>query len=210
MQISLQDFDLNCLCVCACVFHPQRRACLLDRSSSEWQQYQSHCRCVSMSSIDECEPAEGKCQITIFMNRLLIMTGLSILLMGKSFPPASRFKAGITLKLLSHACTHMKRQQCFLGDVQWEVRELRASVCSPACCFLRFSPSSPPPPPFHYAIHRLLPLFLFVIYFVYAKNISNIGKPYYKEGVAWMYVYMRNYVTIKKNDFSNVKKKKQR
>lgn len=57
--------------------------------------------------------------------------------------------------------------------------------------------------PFHHAIHRLWPLFLFSFVFLKTQNISNIWKLYYKEGVAWMYVYMRNYVKIKKKDDSS-------
>lgn len=99
---------------------------------------ESHCRCVSVWSIDECEQAEGKCQITIFMNLLLIMTALSILVAEKIISTRIPFHSRHYLEApFSCMHTHMKWQQCFLGDAHWEVRELRASVCSPACCFLR-------------------------------------------------------------------------
>lgn len=57
-------------------------------------------------------------------------------------------------------------------------------------------------PSYHPPLIALVPFpcsFVFVFCFFCSKqNISNIGKLYYKEGVAWMYVYMRNYMKIKK------------
>lgn len=94
--------------------------------------------------------------------------------------------------------------RCLVGG-----ERVKASVCSsspPLCCFY----TSPHHRLllFYHAIHRLLPLFL--IYFLKNKNISNIGKLYYKEGVAWMYVYMRNYVKIKKMIYQRKKMSKKK
>lgn len=56
---------------------------------------------------------------------------------------------------------------------------------------------------FYHTIHHLLPFFFS---FLSSKNISSIGKLYNKEGVAWMYVYMRNYMKILKDELLKQKK----
>lgn len=122
--------------------------------------------------------------------------------------PTSFSRIGQILHTSSHTNTHKytltHRPFSLLGDVLWQVRD------PPLSCFyttlLNIITSS------FLSRHPPFIAFVFVLFcscLLFTKwNISNIGKLYYKEGVAWMYVYMRNYVKTKKMIYPKKQTKK--
>lgn len=156
--------------------------------------------------------AGGKGQITILMNPLLRLTALSIVAKNQFCPITPHRCHWLWTNFswtgqLTHTHTHkQKKTTVFPWRYLVGGERVEASVCSPVLpsavsTLLSIITSSflSCHPPFIAFISHL---------FFKNKNISNIGKLYYKEGVAWMYVYMRNYVKIKK--MINQRKNKQK